>query len=94
MTYTMHITGAPRPPGEAYLSGPSRGASDPRHWLEHRLKTILRVRGLSPRLNGAREADFRRIVGNARHAIERGDAKAIAAASLALDLLSLELCED
>jgi len=93
MMYAMHMT-EPSCPVDGYLPAPSPGARDPRQELERRLKMIVHVHGFSPRLNGVREANFQRIVRNARHAMERGDAKAILAAHLALDLLSLELCED
>jgi hypothetical protein len=72
----------------------SSQGSDAPDGVESRLERILRVHRIAPPLAGPRERDFWQIVGSACEASGRGDPKAIASANIALDLLSLELCDE
>lgn len=68
--------------------------NDTSEGVESRLEQILRVHRLSPPSAGRRERNFWRIVGGACEASDSGDPTVIAAANIALDLLSLELCDE
>jgi hypothetical protein len=63
--------------------------------LAQRLEGFLRLHRLSiTPLPYEREREFWRIVRIVRHAVDGGDSKGVAEANLALDLLSLDLCND
>jgi hypothetical protein len=60
-----------------------------------RLEAVRRLKAAEAAcLTPAQQDDFTRTVATAQSAAENGDHSAIAAANRALDILSLELCED
>ncbi len=87
---------------EAFVSAPSVGvalatcAANGRASEEiyRRIDNLTRVRTFRSPLRPRRERDFWHVIDNARLAAERRDADTIAAAVFALDLLSLELCDE
>ncbi len=60
----------------------------------HRIEVLTRIKAAFSRLSPKREQDFRQVIDDARLAAERADPDTLALTMLALDLLSLELCDD
>jgi hypothetical protein len=76
-------------------ASPSRQIGPAGDALARRLAQVLRLHRLSAKpLRYGRERELWRVVRITRDALNEADAKAIAAADLALDLLSFDLCNE
>ena len=78
------------------MAAPSRARTPARlEELRRRIESVCRLQSSEARdLLPIQHADFARTLAAARTAAEAGDDRAIATAMRALDLLSLELCEE
>lgn len=72
----------------------SRTHHDAAQDLLRRIENLKRMKAAFSDLSPKREQDFWQVIDNARLAAERADPDTLASTMLALDLLSLELCDD
>jgi hypothetical protein len=79
---------------DAALAGSLAAGRCTAHAVLDRIESLTRLKASLPRLAPDRERDFGLAIDEARIAAARGVADEIVAAILALDFLSLELCDD
>ncbi len=76
------------------LAATSRTHGDEVQDLLRRIEVLTRLKVVFSELSPKREQDFWQVIDDARLAAERADPDTLASTMLALDLLSLELCDE
>ncbi len=76
------------------LAATSRTHSDEVQDLLRRIEVLTRLKVVFSELSPKREQDLWQVIDDARLAAERADPDTLASTMLALDLLSLELCDE